>query len=137
MTQEWRILPTGLPLRAAAMLATALMSPLAASSSDDNPGHRLDGVVWISPTCAGAQREGDLCRAPLAGVEVRLSDGAGRVAAAATTGPTGAFAMRAPAGRYRLHAVGVVKVTRCPELALTLPMAKPAPVELECDSGMR
>ena len=136
MTINGQFPPTRLPLWAAAILATALMTPLAASCSD-SPGHRLEGVVWISPTCAGAQREGDLCRAPLAGVEVRLSDDGGHVAASSTTNATGAFVMRAPAGRYRLHVTGVVKVTRCPDLAITLPMPKPAPVELECDSGMR
>jgi len=136
MAPNCRTLLTRLSLWAAAMLTTALMNPLAASSSD-RPGHRLAGVVWISPTCGGPQREGELCRAPLAGVEVRLSDGGGGVAASATTDASGAFTMRAPAGHYRLHVVGVVKVTRCPDLTITLPMAKPAPVELECDSGMR
>ena len=136
MTSNCRALPTRLWLRCAAILATFLMNPLAVSSSD-GPGHRLTGVVWISPSCAGAQREGDLCRAPLAGVEVRLSESGGRVAASATTDASGAFAMNAPAGRYRLHVAGLVKVTRCPDRDITLPLAKSAPVELECDSGMR
>ncbi len=131
-----RILPMRSPRGSTVMLISALMNPLAASCSD-SATHPFAGVVWISPTCAGAQREGDLCRAPLAGVEVRLSDSAGRVAASATTDAAGAYAMRAPAGSYRLHVVGVVKIPRCPELTVTLPMAKPAPVELECDSGMR
>ena len=136
MTPNCQTLPARRSLWVAALLATALMTPIAASCSD-GPGHRLAGVVWISPTCAGAQREGDLCRAPLAGVDVRLSDDNGRVAASATTDATGAFAMQAPAGQYRLHVAGMAKVPRCPDLAITLPMAKPAPVELECDSGMR
>ena len=120
----------------AALLATALMNPFAHASTDI-PGHRVAGVVWISPSCAGAQREGTLCRAPLAGVEVRLSEIGGRVAATAITDAEGTFAMSAPAGRYRLHVAGVAKVSRCPDLAVTLPLANPAPVELECDSGMR
>ena len=134
-----RITPNcrSLPRWAAVMLATALMSPTAASCADSRPGHPVAGVVWISPTCAGAQREGELCRAPLANVEVRLSDESGRVAASATTNSAGAFAMRAPTGRYRLHVAGIAKVPRCPHLTITLPMGKPAPVELECDSGMR
>ena len=118
------------------MLAIAVMNPFVASCAD-SPSHRLAGVVWISPTCAGPQREGELCRSPLAGVEVRLSDGGGRVAASATTDASGAFAMLAPAGRYNLHVAGVAKLPRCPVVAITLPMDKPAPVELECDSGMR
>ena len=136
MTPNCRTLPTPLSPWAVALFATALMHPLAASSSE-NPGHRLVDVVWISPICGGPQREGDLCRAPLAGAEVRLSEDGGRVAASAKTDATGAFAMRAPAGRYRLHVAGVVKVTRCPDLAVTLPMATPGPVELQCDSAMR
>ncbi len=136
MMPKWRILPMRSPLGSTMMLISALMNPHAASCSD-SATHPFAGVVWISPTCAGPQREGDLCRAPLAGVEVRLSDSAGRVAASATTDAAGAYAMRATAGRYRLHVVAVVKIPRCPELAIMLPMAKPAPVELECDSGMR
>ena len=136
MMPKWRILPMRSPPRSSVMLISALMNPLAASCSD-SATHPLVGVVWISPTCAGAQREGDLCRAPLAGVEVRLSDSAGRVAASATTDATGAYTMRAPAGRYRLHVVGVAKIPRCPELTITVPTAKSGPVELECDSGMR
>jgi hypothetical protein len=136
MTSNFRAPSTCLPLWSSAIFATFLMNPLAAFSSD-SPSHRLAGVVWISPSCAGAQREGDLCRAPLAGVEVRLSESGGRVAASATTDANGAFAMQAPAGRYRLHVVGIARIPRCPDLDVTLPMVKSAPVELECDSGMR
>ena len=136
MTTNCRTPPAPPSLCAAAVLATALMNPLAACSSD-SLDYPIAGVVWISPTCAGAQREGDLCRAPLAGVEVRLGDEGGRVVASASTDASGAFVMRAPAGRYWLHVAGASKVRRCPDLAITLPMAKPTPVELECDSGMR
>jgi hypothetical protein len=136
MKSNCRTLPMRLPLWSAAILVTLLLNPLSAFSSD-SPSHRLAGVVWISPTCGGPQREGDLCRSPLTGVEVRLSERGGRIAASATTDATGAFAMKAPAGRYRLHVVVGVKMTRCPDLDVTLPTVKSAPVELECDSGMR
>ena len=136
MTSNGLALPARLRRWSAATLAAALMNPFAASSSD-GPGHRLAGVVWISPICAGAQREGEVCRAPLAGVEVHLNEGGGRVAASATTDAAGAFTIHAPAGRYRLHVAGLVKLTRCPDLDITLPMTKSAPVDLECDTGMR
>lgn len=136
MKPKCRTLPPRRTLPALAMFAATLMNPADAFSSD-TPNYALAGVVWISPTCAGPQREGEACRAPLAGVEVRLSDEGGRVAVSATTDAAGAFAMRAPAGRYRLHVPGVAKIPRCPHLTITLPMGKPAPVELECDSGMR
>ncbi len=102
-----------------------------------SPGHRVLGAVWLGPTCAGAQREGDACHSPLAGVEVRLSNDAGLVVAWATTAPAGAFDMHAPAGHYRLRVSGVVKPMRCPVLDVMLPRPKPTPLELECDSGMR
>ena len=119
-----------------AIIATVLMNSLAVASTD-GPGHRVAGVVWISPSCAGAQREQDPCRAPLAGVEVRLSGDSGQGAVTTKTDAAGAFAMRAPAGHYRLYVVGAGKIPRCPELDITLPMVKSAPLELECDSGMR
>lgn len=121
----------------AATLATALMYTLVASAADI-PLHPVDGVVMVSPTCVGAQPEGALCKAPMAGVEVRLSDADGRAAASTTTNAAGAFQMRVPAGRYRLHVVlGPAKLPRCPAQDITLPIAKAQRVELECDSGMR
>ncbi len=137
MTPNSRALPQDMTQRVAAILATALMYSLVASSADA-PVHRLEGVVMISPNCAGAQPEGKLCKGPLAGVEVRLSDGDGRVVVSATTDVDGAFRVQAPAGRYRLHVVlGPAKVPRCPTLDITLPLAKAGRVEIECDSGMR
>src|SRR5438874_1086308 len=108
-----------LSLWASMTLITAMTDSLSAATAD-SAEYRLAGVVWISPTCAGAQREGDPCREPLAGVEVRLSDSAGRIQGTARTDANGAFAIRAPLGQYRLHVVGLTKVPRCPELAITL-----------------
>jgi hypothetical protein len=124
----------------AMVVATLLMIPLAAHAADE-PRLPLEGVVWISPTCAGAQREGDPCRAPLAGIAVQLNaDGgvdSGRTVASATTDAAGGFAMQAPAGRYVIHVVTRARLPRCPDQPITLPMVKPTRVELECDSGMR
>ena len=136
MTPQSRHLPRRPLLSAAVMLAATLLNPPAAFSFD-NPGHRLVGVVWISPTCGGPQREDATCRAPLAGVEVRLSGDDGRVAASATTDAGGAFAMQAPAGRYQLQVTGTGKMRRCPRQDVTLPLERSGPVNLECDSGMR
>lgn len=99
--------------------------------------YRIWGVVWISPTCAGGQKEGELCRMPRAGADVQLKDLNGRVVVSTQSGSKGEFSLYAPAGTYRLGAVGLGKVMRCPEQSVTLPMPKSAPVDLECDSGIR
>lgn len=118
------------------VIASAFMSP-AAESATDKLSHTLSGFVWMSPICAGAQKENDPCRGPMTDVEVRLSDSDGRVRASAKTDEKGAFVLSAPTGLYKLHVHGVVKIMHCSNLAITLPMTKPATAELECDSGMR
>ncbi len=99
--------------------------------------HRVHGVVWIGPTCAGAQKEDDLCRAPLVGVKVRLRDSEGAVIDSIATDAKGEFMLRGPAGPYRLGAQGIGKVMRCPEIKITLPLVAAIRIELECDNGMR
>ncbi len=137
MTPNGMATQTYLPQWVAALIAAVLMNPLSCTAADA-PVHRLDGVVMISPNCAGAQAEGKPCKGPMSGAEVRLTGVDGRAAASTTTDAAGAFRMLAPAGRYRLHVVlGPAKVPRCPVLDVTLPLAKGGAVELECDSGMR
>ena len=103
----------------------------------DAESYWVHGIVWISPTCAGAQKEGEPCRTPRADAKVQLEDENGRVAASSKTDTKGEFSLQAPAGNYRLQAIGLGKVMRCPHRPVTLPMSKPSPVNLECDSGMR
>jgi hypothetical protein len=137
MTFNGWVLLTVMPQWMAATLAIVLMCALVASAADI-PLHPLDGVVMVGPSCVGAQPEGALCKAPMAGVEVRLSDADGRTAASTTTDAAGMFRMRAPPGHYRLHVIlGPAKVPRCPALDIALPLANTGRVELECDSGMR
>lgn len=119
------------------MLICASFVSANAKAASEKVAHSLAGQVWISPICAGAQREGDLCRKPLADIEVQMSDHEGHFVMSTRTDVNGAFMMSAPTGHYRLHVKGVGKITRCPDLAITLPTSKLAPVELECDSGMR
>jgi hypothetical protein len=113
------------------------MLGLPAWAAPEVASHPLAGRVWISPTCAGAQREGDACRSPRAGVDVHLVDAEGRTVGVAKSDAHGAFTLSAPAGQYRLHVMGTSKVLRCPDVKVTLPMADAHGVNLECDSGMR
>jgi hypothetical protein len=97
----------------------------------------LSGVVWIGPSCAGAQREGENCRARLSDVAVRLYDKDRRIVASTITDASGAFVISGEAGQYQLRAVGQSKLMRCLDISVTLPTKNPIPVSLECDSGMR
>ena len=124
-------------LVAGALLTGSFFVSSSAKASSDQVGHHLTGRVWISPVCAGAQREGDLCRKPLADIEVRMNDSEGHFVASAKTDVNGVFFMAAPTGLYLLHIKSPTKIMRCTNLSISLPMPKPLPVELECDSGMR
>jgi hypothetical protein len=119
----------------AAFVLAALMQPLAGCA--EGATHRVTGAVYLGPACAGPQRPGDDCRAPMVDTEVRLVDADGRVAARGKTDAEGHFLLAAPAGSYQLTAAGPGKRPRCPVLALVLPRDADRPQLLECDSGRR
>ncbi len=98
--------------------------------------HVLSGQVTIGPVCAGPQREGVPCSAPLAATEVQLLDATGGIVARASTDAAGRFTVSAAAGPYRLH-VKAIKLIRCPQTDVLLPRADAAPLVIDCDSGMR
>lgn len=118
-------------------LLVGLTLALNAQSASPQTKYDLSGVVWIGPTCAGAQREGENCRARLSDVAVHLYDKDRRIVASTITDASGAFVVSGEAGQYRLHAVGQSKLMRCLDITVTLPAKNPVPVSLECDSGMR
>ena len=118
-------------------LACALIASGAASASGD-AGPGVQGVVTLSPTCGGPQREGGAaCEAPYAGAEVRLVSGNGATVAAARTTTAGRYLVSAPAGHYRVMVTTPIRFTRCPSPEVVVTEGKVSVVDVECDSGMR
>ena len=116
-------------------LACTLVATSAAAAGGGPSG--VQGAVTLSPSCGGAQREGDACTAPYAGVEVRLVGDGGTVAASARTSPAGRFVLPSPPGRYRVQVMTGSKITRCPLLDVVVTAQVLSRVDVECDSGMR
>ena len=118
-------------------LACALIVSGAASASGD-AGPGVQGVVTLSPTCGGPQREGGAaCEAPYAGAEVRLVSASGATMATARTTTAGHYLLSAPPGRYRVMVTTPIRFTRCPSPAVVVTEGKVGVVDVECDSGMR
>jgi hypothetical protein len=116
-------------------LACTLMATGAVASGGGRSG--VHGAVTLSPSCAGAQREGDACQAPYANVELRLIADGGAVAASARTTPAGRYLLQAPAGHYRLQVMTPVKLTRCPTPDVVVSPQALSVADIDCDSGMR
>lgn len=120
-------------LRALALvLAGCVASSLTAAAQGP-----LFGQLLLGPTCAGPEREGQTCpSAPWADTTLQLRNEAGVLVGQAVSDSQGRFAIRAPAGRYRLVVV-VPKVTRCPSPEVDLPTRSAQPLVVDCDSGRR
>ena len=101
----------------------------------------VQGVVTLSPSCGGAQREGVDCHAVYANVELRLvaGDGAAVAVAVATTrsSASGQYRLTAPAGHYRVQVMTSAKLPRCPSPDVVVMDGKYAVVDIDCDTGMR
>ncbi len=101
------------------------------------PDGRIAGRVLQSPAAAGPQRIGDaVSSAPLAGVTVSLRQGQ-TLAASASTGADGSFALHAGPGKYTLQVDISGVYPRCPEQSVTLRKGALIRPVLRCDSGMR
>lgn len=124
--------------RRSRLIATLAGLLAAIGTAATGAGHSgVQGAVTLSPSCGGAQREGESCTAPYAGVELRLIDDGGAVAAATRTTATGSFMLPAPAGRYRVQVMTGSKITRCPPIDVVVTAKALSRVDIECDSGMR
>ena len=100
-------------------------------------GSGVQGAVTTSPSCGGAQREGDDCHAPYVGVELHLLSLSGAVLASTRTSAAGAYRLDAPPGEYQLQVVTAVKFTRCPRPGVLVAGRAYTVVDIDCDSGMR
>ena len=121
---------------ACALIVSGGASGAASASGDAGPG--VQGVVTLSPSCGGAQREGGApCEAPYAGAEVRLVSGNGATVAAARTTTAGHYLVSAATGHYRVMVTTPIRFTRCPSPEVVVTEGKVSVVDVECDSGMR
>ena len=126
-----------IPLRLTGWFACALMASSSASASGED-GSGVQGLISLSPTCGGPQREGDTpCKAPYEGAELRLLSGSGATVATARTTSDGRYLLSAPAGHYRVVVMTPIRITRCQSPDVVVTEKKFSVVDIECDSGMR
>jgi len=122
-------------LRLLACMTTALIAAGAVAAGSDSGVH---GVVTLSPTCGGPQREGDApCQAPYADAEVRLISASGATVASTRTSSAGHYLLFAPVGHYRVQVTTPVRITRCPSPDVVVEEKRMNVVDIDCDSGMR
>ena len=116
-------------------LACWLSVVVASANGASGPG--IQGTVTLSPSCAGAQKEGLDCRAPYQDVELRLLSPDAAVVASGRTSASGSYQFKVPAGRFRLLVMVPVKVIRCPVKEVVVDTTSMTVVDIDCDSGMR
>jgi hypothetical protein len=118
------------------VLAAAALGLSSACTGPDPGGFTpVDGVVTKSPTCPGAQRPGQVCTAPVAGVVVRRQDGG--IVLRATTDARGHFSIGGHATDVTLTVDVGDTGLRCPAVHVIAQVGVTTHQDIDCDTGIR